>query len=100
MTKQTTEKSVTSIPQPQKSKTSGLGYVYSSSTAAVGETFRVVGSLAVAGRMLAQNAETQAAVTRIEGAKDLLESIGINDLSGVEGLIASRELVNYIKSID
>lgn len=54
----------------------GISGVYSTSTEAVSTVFATVGTLASAGKLLAENAETQAMISRVESAKKLVEVIG------------------------
>lgn len=86
------------LPPIAEPKKGGLGMVYSETTGAVGEVFAAIGTLASAGRMLAQNAEGQAAISRVETSHELLKAIGV-EATGVEALVAANHLVAYIKSV-
>lgn len=59
-------------------KSSGIGAVYSSSTGSIVSAFNTVNTLASAAHMLAQNAESQAMISRVESSNALLEVMGVN----------------------
>lgn len=92
-----TETKTMGLPVIAPSK-GGISVVYSESTKALGEIFGTLGTLATAGRMLAQGAEEQAALTRIENSRELLKAAGI-EATGIEALVTANQLVAYIRSV-
>lgn len=63
-------------------KSSGLGAVYSASTGSVVSVFNSINTLASSAHMLAQNAEVQAMISRVESSNSLLDVMGV-DTSGM-----------------
>ena len=59
-------------------KSVGIGAVYSATTGTVVTVFNSVNTLASAGRMLAQNAEVQAMISRVESSNSLLDAMGVD----------------------
>jgi hypothetical protein len=86
------------IPTPAEKK-GGLGSLYTESTHSVSELFGAVGNLATAGRMLGQQAVATAAQSRIESSVELLSSLGISNVEGIEALVLSTKITAYIQSI-
>lgn len=82
-------------------KSNGLGAVYASTTGSVAQVFRSVETLASAGKLLAQNAEVQAMITRVESSNSLLETMGVEtkELKAVERISSAAELMEALRNM-
>jgi hypothetical protein len=82
-------------------KSSGIGAVYSSTTGTVVTVFNSVNTLASAGRMLAQNAEVQAMISRVESSNALLETMGVDTekLEAVDRISSAAQLMSALRDM-
>jgi hypothetical protein len=86
------------IPAPVQRK-GGLSSVYTETTNAISESFGAIGELASAARQLSQQASASASMARVEGSLELLKTMNIEDVQGVEAIVLAQSLTAYIKSI-
>ena len=70
----------------------GLGLVWGSTTDAIGEVFGGVSTIARAGRILAEQAESHALIGKSEASKELLETYGFGELTGLEAVAMAKQL--------
>jgi len=82
-------------------KHSGIGAVYSSTTGTVVTVFNSVNVLASAGKMLAQNAEVQAMISRVESSNSLLETMGVDtgELNAVDRITQASSLMEALRNM-
>lgn len=88
-------KETITLPAIPEVKRGGIGIVYKETTNAIAEVFGTVGELATAGRVLGQNAKSQAALSRIETSQEILKTLGIES-TGIEAMVAADHLVKFI----
>lgn len=74
----------------QMKKSSGIGAVYSASTGSIVSLFNSVNTLASGANMLAQNAEVQAMISRVESSNALLDVMGVDH----SGMTADVKIAN------
>jgi len=79
-------------------KKSGLGGMWSNVTESVGETFGGVTVLARAGRILAEQAESHALIGKAESNKELLETYGFGELTGLEAVAMAAQLKKMLRN--
>lgn len=89
---------LTHLQSQVRPKTSGLGFVWSNTTGAVGNTFGAVNELAVAGRQLAVNAKNQALISRVESSQELLKALGV-EATGAEALTMAQAVTDYLCNV-
>lgn len=75
----------------------GLGFVWNSSTQAIGTTFGALNNLAEAGNQLAISAKRNSVMANLESSKEICALLGL-EAEGLEQLTVSSAIVDYICS--
>lgn len=93
-----TQDLIAALQSQARPKTSGLGFVWSNTTGAIGNSFGAVNELAIAGRQLAVNAKNQALISRVESSQELLKALGV-EATGAEALTTAQAITDYLCNI-
>ena len=80
-----------------KKKEAGIGYMWNTTTGAVGKSFAVVGNFATAAEVFSQQAVQSASLNRIESSQELCASMGI-EAQGFEAIKIAQAITEYIVS--
>jgi len=82
-------------------KAAGIGAVYSSTTGTIVTVFNSINTLASAGNMLAQNAEVQAMISRVESSNELLTSMGVEftEMTAIDRISNASSLMEALRNM-
>ena len=91
---------MSTIPTNKK-KSYGIGAVYSSTTGSIATLFSSIETLASAGKMLAQNAEIQSMISRVESSNTLLEAMGVatGEMPAVDRIANASSLMQALRDM-